>query len=169
MLILVRALRKINANFASLYDLWLFIRILFVLTCLPILMRFLSVPKLLQLLSPTRATQQERGFDSVICDKVTKYTDFILRRSIWIYRPNCLRRSLVLYHFLRQYGVDVQICFGVRFVRSTRTNSLHPSLEGHAWLLYRGQPIQERDQEALARYTVTYQYPNRANCHASRA
>jgi len=44
------------------------------------------------------------------------------------YRATCLRRSLLLWWFLRREGIKSQICFGVRMLNGT--------LEAHAWVEY---------------------------------
>lgn len=50
-----------------------------------------------------------------------------------IYRATCLRRSLLLWGFLRREGIDGDICFGVRRVNDR--------LEAHAWVEVWGSVI----------------------------
>lgn len=61
------------------------------------------------------------------------------QRSAWIisqaarhgiYKASCLRKSILLWFFLRRQRVETCICFGVRIV--------HRQLEAHAWVEYRG-------------------------------
>ena len=47
-----------------------------------------------------------------------------------LYKASCLRRSLLLWWFLRREGIQSEICFGVRMFNRT--------LEAHAWVEYRG-------------------------------
>jgi hypothetical protein len=48
-------------------------------------------------------------------------------------RALCLEQSFVLYYLLRRQGVEVQYCQGVQ---------AHPFV-AHAWIEYRGQPIND--------------------------
>ncbi|HZX15060.1 MAG TPA: lasso peptide biosynthesis B2 protein, partial [Thermodesulfobacteriota bacterium] len=75
--------------------------------------------------------------------------------NFWIYKAICWKRALVLYHFLRKAGVNVQICFGVRLPNIEAKDEL----EGHAWLIYNGEIFLERDIEMAKTYKVTYWYP----------
>jgi hypothetical protein len=47
-----------------------------------------------------------------------------------MYKATCLRRSLLVWWFLRREGIPSRICFGVRTV--------HGKLEAHAWVEYHG-------------------------------
>lgn len=60
-----------------------------------------------------------------------------------------MKRSLVLFHFLRKAGEDAEIVFGV--VKDG------DKLEGHAWVTVNGQPFAE--EGPVDKYTVTYRYP----------
>jgi len=90
---------------------------------------------------------------------IVKFTDYIFSRNFWIYRSTCLRRSLVLYHFLRKAGIDVQICFGVRYEEKSPNRDATKTFEGHAWLLYKGEIFLERNDDIVKAYTVTYRFP----------
>ena len=61
----------------------------------------------------------------------------------------CMKRSLVLFHFLRKAGRDAEIVFGVA--------KAGEKLEGHAWVTVNGQPFAE--EGPVDRYAVTYKYP----------
>jgi hypothetical protein len=60
-----------------------------------------------------------------------------LDRAGWAYRPGtmCLRRALAQWAFLRWRGVTSTIELGVR-----RTET---GLTGHAWVVWRGEPLHE--------------------------
>lgn len=146
---------RIRANFSSLEEVELFIKIFLLVTILPFLIKLLSIPKLMKVLTP-RDLRVYNNLDlEKTKDKVVKFTDYILSRNLWMYRTTCLRRSLVLYHFLRKWGMDVHICFGVRFPDGTSREKL----KGHAWLLYNGDIFLERDIEIAKTYKLTYCFP----------
>ncbi len=221
---------KIRDNFSSFEDIWLFIRIFFLVTALPAMVRFLSLPKLMNVLThrdskvyqnleiekskdtkefisktsflsfpllsspcrgsvgnpsdscprivgdrfgillkndPGRAgmtsgqaamTEIETGcgFTYDLISKIVKFTDYILSRNFWIYRNTCLKRSLVLYHFLRGLGINVHICFGVRYNGMSPNKEAEKKLEGHAWLIYNGDIFLERNIESTKAYKMTY-------------
>ncbi|HZX14865.1 MAG TPA: lasso peptide biosynthesis protein, partial [Thermodesulfobacteriota bacterium] len=106
--------RKIRANFNSFENVELFIQIFILLTVLPLLIKLLSLPRLMKLLTPNDVKVLNNQDSKSIKEKVVKYTGYILSRNFWIYKAICWKRALVLYHFLRKAGVNVQICFGVR-------------------------------------------------------
>ena len=51
------------------------------------------------------------------------------------YRATCLRRSVLLWGFLRQEAIPSKVCFGVR-----RTAG---QLEAHAWVEYQGRIVND--------------------------
>jgi hypothetical protein len=147
--------RKIRANFNSFEEVKLFIQIFLLITILPFLIKLLSIPNLMKILTP-RDLRVYKNLDSEKTkDKVVKFTDYILSRNLWMYRTTCLKRSLVLYHFLRKLGMDIHICFGVRFPDGVSREKL----EGHAWLLHKGDIFLERDIEMAKAYKLTYCFP----------
>ena len=151
--------RKIRENFGSVQDVLLFIRMLSLTAVLPAMLRFLSIPRLMKILT-SRAIKVSRipGADRVQ-DKIVKYADYILGRNFWIFKSTCLRRSLILYHFLRRAGTNVQVCFGVRYKGGLQQEGRSKELEGHAWLLYKGELFLERNAAIAREYRVTYCYP----------
>lgn len=100
------------------------------------------------------------GFSYNLISRIVKFTDYILSRNLWIYRGTCLKRSLVLYHFLRKSGINVHLCFGVRHNGRLPDREAEKKLEGHAWLLYRGEIFLERNAAMTRTYAVTYCYPD---------
>lgn len=154
--------RKLRANFSSLKEVELFIRIFFLITILPFLIRFLSISKLMEFLTPRDLKVYKNEHSEKTKDKVVKFTDYILRLNIWIYKTTCLKRSLILYHFLRKAGINVHICFGVRFNdEKLPDREAQKKLEGHAWLLYNGDIFLEGNTEMTKTYKVTYCFPER--------
>jgi len=151
--------RKIRENFSSLQDITLFVRILSLVAFLPAMLKLLSIPMLMQMFTPRRMTTSGSPDTNKGQDKIVKYADYILSRNFWMFRSTCLRRSLVLYHFLRRGGTNVQICFGVRYKGELGQEEFSKELEGHAWLLYKGEIFLERNVAMAGEYRVTYCYP----------
>ena len=52
-----------------------------------------------------------------------------------LYRATCLRKSLLVWWFLRKDGIQSNICFGVRMIDST--------LEAHAWVEWNGMILND--------------------------
>ena len=52
-----------------------------------------------------------------------------------LYKATCLRKSLLVWWFLRREGLPGQLCFGVRM--------FHSKLEAHAWVEYNGIVIND--------------------------
>ncbi len=148
-------IRKISTNFNSVGDVWLFISILSLVTVLPFLIKLLSLSTLLRILTPVEPEAHKGRNLETVKNKIVRFTDYIFGSNLCIYQPTCLRRSLVLYHFLRKAGFSIHICFGVRFPSREEKNRL----EGHAWLTYNGEVFLEKNIEMTKTYKVTYCFP----------
>ncbi|MBI2487049.1 MAG: lasso peptide biosynthesis B2 protein [Deltaproteobacteria bacterium] len=151
-------LRKIGANFSSLEDVWLFSQIFLLVTILPIMLKLLSIPRLMKVLTPRDGRVGESLHRRKTKDNIVRFTDYILGRNFWIYKSTCLKRSLVLYHFLRSSGIGVHVCFGVRYKEQLRTLDAK-RLEGHAWLLYNGNVFPDKNTEIAKTYKMIYCFP----------
>ena len=151
------AIGKIRTNFTSFEDVLIFAQIVFLITLLPLIMKLLSLPALLKMLTP----EYRKGKSGEMEEKIIKYTDYIFSRNFWIYRTTCLKRSLILYHFLRKDGINVQLCFGVRYSNKPASAG-DKELEGHAWLMYEGDMYLENNVDAASTYKVTYCFPSDA-------
>ncbi len=147
---------KIRTNFDSFSDVELFIKIFILLSLLPLLIRLLSLPRLMKFLTPGDVKALKDLNQERTKEKIVRYTDYILSRNLLIYKTICWKRALVLYHYLRKTGINVQICFGVRLPSMESKDKL---LDGHAWLKYNGEIFLERDMEMAKTYKVTYIYP----------
>lgn len=55
------------------------------------------------------------------------------------FRPNCMRRTLVLARYLRRAGEEPVVCFGVK-----PDERPAGAFDGHAWIEIDGQPLAER-------------------------
>ena len=84
------------------------------------------------------------------------YADVWLRR-LGLANP-CLRRTLVLFGWLRRAGLPVRFCLGVW---AGPALSADDALDGHAWLELHGQPFLERSP-LLDHQVTTFRYPEDA-------
>ncbi|MEW6570517.1 MAG: lasso peptide biosynthesis B2 protein [Nitrospirota bacterium] len=157
----MKVIRKFKSNFDSFDEVLLFIEIFFLITILPLLIKRLTVSRLMKTLTPRTVKYDNKNNYEELKGKIVKYTDYILSRNFWVYRSTCLKRSLVLYHFLRKSGINTQICFGVRYNEDLTYINRKKRIEGHAWLLYNGDIFLEMSSEMAKTYTVTYCFPER--------
>jgi hypothetical protein len=146
---------RVRANFSSFEEVELFIQISLLITILPVLIKLLSIPRLMKVLTPGDLKAYKNADLEKTKDKIVKFTDYILGRNFWIYKTKCLKRSLVLYHFLRKIGINVNICFGVRYGEEGGKKKL----DGHAWLVYNGDIFLEKNVQMTKTYKVTYCFP----------
>jgi hypothetical protein len=153
-------LRKFRTNFASFQEVWLFTQIFLLVTALPIMLRLLSLPKLMNLITPQDMTCHKDMDLDRLKDKVAKFTDYVLSQNFWIYKHSCLKRSLVLYHFLRRLGIKVHICFGVKYNQSFPEKGVNKKIEGHSWLVYKGKMFLENKANITRTYKITYSFPD---------
>ena len=154
-------LKKFRKNFCSFEEIWLFTQIFLLITVLPFLLKCLSIPRVMKMLAPRRLKAYQHLDMEKSKDKIVKFTDYILRHNFWTNKNSCLRRSLVLYHFLRKLGINVFVCFGVRYNERLFDREAKKKLEGHAWLLYHGDIFLEKNVEITKTYTMTYCFPDK--------
>ncbi len=154
-------MKKIRENFGSFEDIWLFSQIFFLVTTLPLILRLFSLPRLMELFTP-RVLKVYESFDAEeLKYKVVKFTDYVLSRKYLKCNNTCLRRSLVLYYFLRKSGINVHVCFGVRYNDVQPASQTQKKLKGHAWLLHKGEIFLEKNIEETKTYKLTYCFPER--------
>jgi hypothetical protein len=151
--------RKIRSNFNSSEEILLFIQVFLLVTILPFLIKLLAVQRLMKVLTPRDLNSYEYLNLEKSKDRIVKFTNYILNRNFWIYKSTCLKRSLVLYHLLRKSGIDVHVCFGVRYKDRLPGRGTGKKLEGHAWLLYNGEIFLEKNVEETKTYKTTYCFP----------
>jgi hypothetical protein len=96
-----------------------------------------------------RTANQERVKTTV------RYADFLIHRNIPVLEGACLKRSLLLYHFLRKEGLPVVVNIGV-----TKENG---DLIGHSWLTLDGVPFYETRENA-GRFNTVLSYPSQEDC-----
>lgn len=158
----MKILEKFRSNFHSFDQVLLFLKIFCMTPILHFLMRFLTLPRLMKVITPPKKKQLYNNHDREQAkDTIVKFTDYLLSRNILLYKRTCLRRSLVLFYFLRRIGIDVHICFGVRNRKDVIDTDSKQKLEGHAWLMYDGDIFLEKNTDMTNTYTKTYCYPER--------
>jgi hypothetical protein len=113
------------------------------------LARFLSLPQAHRIMS-TRVRVLPGGISADAPARLGRAIDRVLRLDLFMFRPSCWRRALVLQRFLALDGVESRVNFGVK--------TKDGELLGHAWLERDGQPLLESDQAA---YVVTFSLPRR--------
>lgn len=137
--------RKVST--LRLRELWLLMSSAGFLIALPVLQRVLPLPALVTLLGakimPTLLAPLEP-------ERLLFLIRGLLHQRIGMIRPNCMKQSLVLFHFLRQWGAPVTIHFGVAKRDET--------LEGHCWVELAGQPFGEKGNPHRA-FTTVYTFP----------
>jgi hypothetical protein len=129
------------------HEWWLLLRITGMLFLLPLLHTILTLPALLHW-----CDARVVALPCVTPSRLLALVHGVCQQHIGIFRPNCVTQSLVLFHFLRQWGYPAQVHFGV--VKHERT------LAGHCWLELDGQPFAE-PAEPRDVFTIVYSYPER--------
>ena len=137
----------------------LFVRIIALITILPALIKCLSISRLLKLFTPVKQKSADNLDREFQIQQIVKFTDYILGRNWWIYKRKCLIRALVLYHFFRKNGFDVQFCMGIRFDQTSAINQGGKKLIGHAWIRYAGKVFMEKESIEDKKYTETFCFP----------
>jgi len=111
----------------------------------PLLDRFLTLERMLGLLTPRRPFGPYAGISP---DLIAAIVHRRLRKPIHMRRRACLRRSLVLYYFLRLSGAEAVFHIAV-FPPSMDPKRLH----AHGWVTVGGvclcEPVQEQAVEIL--------------------
>ena len=156
-----KLIRIIRNNIRTLDDFFLFFKILGMVIILPILLRVLSIPKLMTVLTPRKLKTNKNLDLEKIQGKIVKFVDYILTRRLWTHKNFCLKRSIVLYHFLRKLGINVDLCLGVRYHKEEAGSDPQKKIEGHAWLFYKGGIFLEKDSQETQSYTTTYCFPDK--------
>lgn len=129
-------------------EFFLIIRITGFLFALPARLRFNTVHNIVSVITPKKTVGIGRP---LTLDRVIYICETILRELHRIrYRYSCLRRSLLLYHFLRYYQVPVLINFGVKWEGERLT--------GHSWLTLDDELYLEPEEKA-SQFTRLFSLP----------
>ncbi|OGL41328.1 MAG: hypothetical protein A2043_05115 [Candidatus Schekmanbacteria bacterium GWA2_38_9] len=129
----------------------LLLKILLLTIVLPVMVKISSLPKLMKILTPQK---KKDNFSEEEIDRIVDATTLVLYGRFSIFRPTCLKRSLVLYYLLNKAGLKVVMNFGVK-----KNND---RLDGHGWLTLGGKPYLET-YDPHDSFTVTYSYPQESN------
>jgi hypothetical protein len=112
-------------------------------TVLPLLVKLLPLSALLALLTPPAGL---RPYREVPQERIASMVNRRLRRPRNMKRRACLRRGLMLYHFLRLADLPAVLHFGV-LPPSRDPQRLH----GHCWVSVNGQNLAEEGGQPLAK------------------
>lgn len=118
----------------------------------PILLRFHTLPELLEQLTPQVGQKSRRTRPSL-----NRSVQLIVR--VCHLRPfreplfprTCLRQALALYDILTDMGYAVTIHFGIR--------KMGGQLRGHSWVTLEGKPVAESGDPG-ASHRIVYSYPS---------
>lgn len=116
---------------------------------MPILMKYFSLERVLDVLTPYEKRQTHKT-SRASAKKIVHLGMLLLKRNRFFLKNSCLKRSLLLYYFLRKNGIAVQIHFGVK--------KLDDNLTGHSWLTQGGNLIADREQHRKA-FTEVVSFP----------
>jgi len=124
---------------------WLFLRVGLWIALVSVLLRLVPLPRLLRLLTPKHTDSRPWPRE-----KLVNFCSFWLGRDAAFFSKSCLKRSLVLYHYLNQQGEPTRFLIGVRHDGQ--------KLCGHAWILLEGKKLfPDEDLD----YRIIYAYPER--------
>ena len=135
---------------------WFALKCGFWLCRLPLLLRFYSLPGLLE-----RITSPGTSVGSASSMEMDQAVNVVVRLCglrffrLPFFPRACLKQSLVLYRVLVRMGRPVRIHFGVQ-----RRGS---AIEGHSWVTLHGRPIAERVPPET--FATVYSYPLQADAN----
>ena len=124
-------------------EFWLFLRIGAWILLITILLRLASLQNLMRIITPSSPAPKKYPRD-----KIVNFISFWLGREKLFLQRGCLKRSLVLYRYLRLQSEPVCFCLGIR--------KENEELRGHAWLTLDRQPVLPEDD---LNYRLIFTYP----------
>jgi len=130
---------RIGKNLAQLLalpaeDVRLLYAALLMLPVTGVLLRTVGYNRTVKLLSQFRGRSfcSDPVMEMILAQRVTRMVSVASRHGL--YRPGCLRQSLVLWWMLGRRGLSAEIRFGVPKVSSDK-------FVGHAWVEYQGSSL----------------------------
>jgi hypothetical protein len=114
----------------------------------PFIVRLFSFEGALKIVEPRR---RWRGRGLPAPEEVAAIVDRTLGYRLLMRRQLCLRRSLVLYRFLKKLGLNVQVNFGV--VPPGRSRRLR----AHSWVSLNGKPYLE-NSDVLTEFELIHSH-----------
>lgn len=127
-------------------DIALIFRILYYVLVLPWWLCRKTLPEVCAMLGSARACRSE-----VARSRAIRYALFWTSLRIPTFTNYCLRRSLILYKFLKEFGVETTINVGVRLDERGR-------LRAHSWLTRDGAPYLD-DPSVIGQFRTIYTFP----------
>ena len=140
--------RKLKDYFRAPEDYITFVSVLYWAVRLEFFIRRRGLMDLIKLLTPRRTRRGHRA------RRIVVFVNWWLNRNIFMLRPTCLRRSLLLYRFLTREGLPVRIHYGIK---KTSDRS-----EGHSWLTLDDRPFLQ-DGLIAESYKETLVFPPNAD------
>lgn len=138
------SIRRQAKQIRNLRDLILLGHIAALAAILPLLVRVLKLPTLLRLLE-TRNPGPPAKPEEV--NRIIRFTQAVVRQKFLCGQGTCLKKSLLLFHFLGRIGRPLKIHFGVnKYV-----------ILGHAWVSYDGR-VFEDSEEKIQKFFETFSY-----------
>lgn len=115
----------------------------------PLLLKFCSLERVLGMITP-REKKRFGGASHTSTERIVHLGVLMLARNRLFLKNSCLKRSLLLYHFLRKHGVEVCIHFGVK--------KIGDYLAGHSWLTHYGNLLADKERYGEV-FTPIVSYP----------
>jgi len=123
-------------------------RMAFWVVLISALARLTSLPRA-QRIASCRIRSRSAGRASLTPAELGAAIDSVLGIDLFVFRPSCWKRAMVLQRFLSLSGIESRLNFGVQ-------KTSDGSVTGHAWLEHQGRMLLERD---TGTYTVTFTLP----------
>jgi hypothetical protein len=122
---------------------WLFMRVGVWIAVVTLLLRLVSMPRLMKILMPRKISQKKWPRS-----KIVNFASFWLGRERAFFQRSCLKRSLVLFRYLNMQSEPARFIIGVRKNQG--------ELAGHSWIMIEGKPL--FDDEDM-NYKVIFSFP----------
>jgi len=110
--------------------------------------RWIELSNLLDFVTPS---QKDDDYLIGQSRRVVSYVDFVLIKCRFLFRKTCLKRSVILYRFLRRSNYEVDLHIGVK------KNDV--KVAAHSWLTHNGQIFADTE-EHVNEFTPVFVYPN---------
>jgi len=118
---------------------------------MPLLVRLIPLGALLRLLTPPKRLCPYRGLQA---SEIVRAVSRRLAEPVNMRRRACLRRGLVLFHFLRLAALPATIHFAV-YPPGDPAGRMH----GHCWVTLDGKDMSEPPEQPYARVMVHGEQP----------
>jgi Transglutaminase-like superfamily len=133
-------------------------RMAFWVVLISALARFTSLPRAQRIAAfRTGSRQARRAFFTPA--QLGAAIDSVLRIDLFVFRPSCWKRAMVLQRFLALDGIESRVNFGVQ-------KAIDGTVSGHAWLEHQGRMLLERE---AGTYVVTFTLPLQAAAGSERS